>query len=60
MIHDQDVASVIGQVCRDVESTVSSDLDPNVVPYALDKAIRNLHDSGVSFARLVPFIHIGL
>ncbi|KAI0701815.1 hypothetical protein BC835DRAFT_178849 [Cytidiella melzeri] len=60
LLDASDTAAVIEQVCKDIESADSSDLDPSVVPYALDNAIRSLRNNGVPLLRLIPFIHIGL
>lgn len=51
---------VIERVCKDIESTDASDIDPSIVPYALDNAVCSLLDSGIPLTRLIPFIHIGL
>lgn len=34
-------------------------LDPDVVPYALDAAVRKLRDMGLSANRWAPFVHVG-
>ena len=61
MLDASDVAVVIEQVCRDIESIDASDIvDSEIVPYALDKVIRHMRDSGIPFTRFIPFIHIGL
>jgi hypothetical protein len=60
MPHDDDAAAVIEQVYKDIGLMDSSEIDPNIVPYALNKAIRGLRKSGAPFTRFIPFIHIGL
>lgn len=34
-------------------------MDSGVVPYALDRAVRELRDNGVSATRWAPYVHIG-
>jgi hypothetical protein len=49
------------QVARVVyeQLILSETFDANSIPYALDKAVTGLRDSGLSPARWAPFIHIG-
>jgi hypothetical protein len=35
-------------------------LDPEVVPYALDEAVRELRSQGLPPSRWAPYVHIGL
>jgi hypothetical protein len=35
-------------------------LDPDVVPYALDTAVRQLREKGLHLSRWAPYIHIGM
>ena len=35
-------------------------LDPDAVPYALDRAVRKLRAKGLSASRWAPYIHLGV
>lgn len=36
------------------------DLDPTVIPYAIDEAVRELRANGVSPIRWATYIHVGM
>jgi hypothetical protein len=54
---DVDGPTVAGSVYEELFK--SEELDPSVIPYALDDAIQKLRKLGVSPHRWATFIHIG-
>ena len=39
---------------------VGAVLDPDVVPYALDRAVQKLRARGLSASRWAPYVHLGI
>ena len=35
-------------------------IDPEVIPYALDAAVRDLRERGIRPSRWAPYLHIGI
>jgi CHAT domain-containing protein len=57
---DMDGPVVAGSIYRELFAGNSEELDMDVLPYALDAAVRHLRDQGVEPSRWAPYIHLGL
>jgi hypothetical protein len=56
-MHDWDGPQITEAVYRELFKGEFLDLD--IVPYALDAAVRRLRDSGAPPSRWAPYIHLG-
>lgn len=59
MRNDTDATAVTEQIYAEAHAQNITDLNYAAFPYALDKAIRSLRNSGVPLTRWIPFIHVG-
>lgn len=58
-ICESETALIIEHVRGEIFAQSLTGPDYTVVPYALDRAIRGLRDSGTPLTHWIPFIHIG-
>ena len=56
---ESQIAEIAAQVRGEIDGHDVMNPDFEVIPYALDRAIRKLRDSEVPFSSWIPFIHIG-
>ena len=59
-MHDADGPEVAKIIYSRLFEGDSEYLDPDVIPSALDEAVRALRDAGHPPSRWAPFIHLGM
>lgn len=58
-MNDADGPIVAETVYRSLYTLSAGSLDQDVVPYALDDAVRALRESGLSASRWASYVHLG-
>jgi hypothetical protein len=59
-MEDVDGPMIAKYIYEELFKGESDYLDPNIVPYALDEAVRKLREIEPSPSRWAPYIHIGM
>ncbi|KAF8905820.1 CHAT domain-containing protein [Gymnopilus junonius] len=59
-MNDNDGPQVAQMIYEELFNNMDSVLDPNVIPYALDAAVRKFQENGIHPSRWATYIHVGM